>query len=190
MKPEDPGPIKDKKVKEDLKTVLEAMIDEGMADLQKALDIDKEYDDAMAYMNLLIRERGGSVGGQARSTIKRSIQPTIGSRRPWTPRRPMPPRPPAPPAAVSSKRRSKTHAPAALLIPRDAVPAKAGRRCCTCGASDEKVWLHWYQGCFKLPDIAAVLVPPADAPGAEARPRRRPLRKGPRRIRSKLYTTS
>ena len=57
MKPEDPGPIKDKKVKEDLKTKYTAMIDDGIANLQKALDIDKEYDDAMAYMNLLIREK-------------------------------------------------------------------------------------------------------------------------------------
>jgi tetratricopeptide (TPR) repeat protein len=57
MKPEDPGPIKDKKVKEELKTKYSAMVDDGIANLQKALDIDKEYDDAMAYMNLLIRER-------------------------------------------------------------------------------------------------------------------------------------
>ncbi len=57
MKPEDPGPIKDKKVKEELKEKYSAMVDDGIANLQKALDIDKEYDDAMAYMNLLIRER-------------------------------------------------------------------------------------------------------------------------------------
>lgn len=57
MKPEDPGPLKDKKVKDELKDKYGAMVDEGIADLQKALDIDKEYDDAMAYMNLLIRER-------------------------------------------------------------------------------------------------------------------------------------
>lgn len=57
MKPEDPGPIKDKKVKEELKAKYSAMLDEGIANLQKALDLDKEYDDAMAYMNLLIRER-------------------------------------------------------------------------------------------------------------------------------------
>jgi len=57
MKPEDPGPIKDKKVKEQLKEKYGAMVDDGIANLQKALDIDKEYDDAMAYMNLLIRER-------------------------------------------------------------------------------------------------------------------------------------
>lgn len=57
MRPEDPGPIKDKKVKEELRTHYLAIVDEGIQDLQKALDIDKEYDDAMAYMNLLIRER-------------------------------------------------------------------------------------------------------------------------------------
>jgi len=57
MKPEDPGPIKDKKVKEELRAKYSSMVDDGIANLQKALDIDKEYDDAMAYMNLLIRER-------------------------------------------------------------------------------------------------------------------------------------
>ena len=57
MKPEDPGPIKDKKVKEQLKDKYLPMVNEGIANLQKALDIDKEYDDAMAYMNLLYRER-------------------------------------------------------------------------------------------------------------------------------------
>jgi tetratricopeptide (TPR) repeat protein len=57
MKPEDPGIIKDKKVKEDLKTQFTPVIDEGMQDMQKALDIDKEYEDAMTYTNLLIREK-------------------------------------------------------------------------------------------------------------------------------------
>ena len=57
MKPEDPGPIKDKKVKAELKEQYSGIIDEGIQNLQKAIDIDKEYDDAMAYMNLLIRER-------------------------------------------------------------------------------------------------------------------------------------
>jgi tetratricopeptide (TPR) repeat protein len=57
MKPEDPGPIKDKKVKEELKTQYLPVVNTGIDDLQKALDLDKEYDDAMAYMNLLIRER-------------------------------------------------------------------------------------------------------------------------------------
>jgi tetratricopeptide (TPR) repeat protein len=57
MKPEDPGPLKDKKVKDELKSQYGGIIDEGIANLQKSIDIDKEYDDAMAYMNLLIREK-------------------------------------------------------------------------------------------------------------------------------------
>jgi Tfp pilus assembly protein PilF len=57
MTPEAPGPIKDKKVKEDLKAQYLPMVNDGIHNLEKALDIDKEYDDAMAYMNLLIRER-------------------------------------------------------------------------------------------------------------------------------------
>ncbi|MCS7024161.1 MAG: tetratricopeptide repeat protein [Bryobacteraceae bacterium] len=57
MKPSDPGPLKDKKVREELKAKYGPMIEEGIKHLEKALQIDKEYDDAMAYMNLLIRER-------------------------------------------------------------------------------------------------------------------------------------
>jgi tetratricopeptide (TPR) repeat protein len=57
MKAEDPGPLKDKKVKAELKEKWGGMIDEGIKNLEKALEVDKEYDDAMAYMNLLIRER-------------------------------------------------------------------------------------------------------------------------------------
>ena len=57
MKPDDPGPLKDKKVKEQLKTQYGAMLDQGIQDLQKALDIDKDYADAMAYQQLLIREK-------------------------------------------------------------------------------------------------------------------------------------
>ncbi|HXI41378.1 MAG TPA: tetratricopeptide repeat protein [Bryobacteraceae bacterium] len=57
MKPEDPGPIKDKKVREELKTAYLPVITAGLDNLQKALEVDKEYDDAMAYVNLLIRER-------------------------------------------------------------------------------------------------------------------------------------
>lgn len=57
MKPEDPGPIKDKKVKAELKEQYFEMVNQGIQSLDKALKIDPEYDDAMAYMNLLIRER-------------------------------------------------------------------------------------------------------------------------------------
>jgi tetratricopeptide (TPR) repeat protein len=57
MKPEDPGPLKDKKAKADLAEKYSAIIEDGLKNLQHALDIDPTYDDAMAYMNLLIRER-------------------------------------------------------------------------------------------------------------------------------------
>lgn len=57
MKPEDPGPVKDPKVREALRGELLAMLESGIGDLQKALEVDPEYDDAMAYMNLLHRER-------------------------------------------------------------------------------------------------------------------------------------
>jgi len=57
LKPEEPGPLKDAKVKEALKEQYGPVIDDGIKNLQKALDVDPSYDDAMAYMNLLIRER-------------------------------------------------------------------------------------------------------------------------------------
>jgi tetratricopeptide (TPR) repeat protein len=56
MKPEDPGPIKDRKVREEVKAKNQAMVEEGIQHLEKALEIDPEYDDAMAYVNLLHRE--------------------------------------------------------------------------------------------------------------------------------------
>ncbi len=57
MKPEDPGPIKDKKAREELKDKYDAMIQDGIKNLEAALKIDPQYDDAMSYLNLLIRER-------------------------------------------------------------------------------------------------------------------------------------
>lgn len=57
MKPEDPGPIKDKKVKEELTAQWLETVNKGITHLERALQIDPEYDEAMAYMNLLIRER-------------------------------------------------------------------------------------------------------------------------------------
>jgi Tfp pilus assembly protein PilF len=57
MKLEDPGPIKDKKVREELQARNGPVIDYGIKNLEKSLEIDPEYEDAMAYMNLLYRER-------------------------------------------------------------------------------------------------------------------------------------
>ena len=57
MKPEDPGPIKDPKVKEELAAKYKPSLDAGLDAVKKALAIDPEYENAMAYMNLLIRYR-------------------------------------------------------------------------------------------------------------------------------------
>lgn len=57
MKQDDPGPIKDKKVKQELKTKWLPTINAGLQALDKTLQINPEYEDAMSYENLLIRER-------------------------------------------------------------------------------------------------------------------------------------
>ncbi len=50
-------PIKDKKACQQLKAVSGPLVDEGIDAIDKALKIRPDYDDAMAYMNLLYRER-------------------------------------------------------------------------------------------------------------------------------------
>src|SRR5258708_16027639 len=57
MKPEDPGPLADAATRADLKLNYGPTIEDGITNLKKALEIDPSYSDAMAYMNLLIRER-------------------------------------------------------------------------------------------------------------------------------------
>ncbi|MBC7839976.1 MAG: hypothetical protein H7Y39_15260, partial [Nitrospiraceae bacterium] len=49
MRPEEPGPYKDKKLKAELKGQWLETINKGIADLEKAKEIDPEYDEAMAY---------------------------------------------------------------------------------------------------------------------------------------------
>ena len=57
MRPEDPGPIGDLTIRQALKIKYMPMLDEGITALKRALEIDPEYDDAMSYMNLLLRYR-------------------------------------------------------------------------------------------------------------------------------------
>jgi tetratricopeptide (TPR) repeat protein len=57
MKPDDPGPIKDPKVRADLKEKYGAMIQDGLDDLKKTLQLDPKNEDAMSYINLLLREK-------------------------------------------------------------------------------------------------------------------------------------
>src|SRR5947207_1854598 len=48
-------PLKDKKVCAKLREQGSAAIQDGIDNLNKAIDLRKDYDDAMAYMNLLYR---------------------------------------------------------------------------------------------------------------------------------------
>lgn len=57
MKPVDPGPLPDPAVRQSLKNTYASIIEDGIANLKKALEIDAQYADAMSYMNLLLRER-------------------------------------------------------------------------------------------------------------------------------------
>jgi len=57
MKPDDPLPAKDKKVCAALREKNMPDVEEGIANLNKALQLRPDYDDAMAYMNLMYRER-------------------------------------------------------------------------------------------------------------------------------------
>jgi len=57
MKPDDPGPLKDKKVRVEVAEKNGPIVDEGIKDLDKSLALDPEYDDAMAYENLLYRQK-------------------------------------------------------------------------------------------------------------------------------------
>ena len=50
-------PIKDKKLCSEIQGKNQDKVQEGIDDLNKALQIQKDYDDAMAYLNLLYREK-------------------------------------------------------------------------------------------------------------------------------------
>ncbi|HUN87322.1 MAG TPA: tetratricopeptide repeat protein [Terriglobales bacterium] len=63
LKPDEP--LKDKKVCEEVKDKNSQLVDEGMKALDKALEIRPDYDDAMAYYNLLWREKADIECGDA-----------------------------------------------------------------------------------------------------------------------------
>lgn len=57
MRQEEPGPLKDAKLRDELRGKYLDMINDGIANLRHALELDPRYDEAMAYLNLLYRER-------------------------------------------------------------------------------------------------------------------------------------
>jgi TonB family protein len=50
-------PIADANIRRDLRGTCGILVEDGIADLKKALDIDPDYTDAMAYIDVFIRER-------------------------------------------------------------------------------------------------------------------------------------
>ena len=57
MKPDDSGPLPDSSARRELVERYGSLIERGISNLERALQIDPMYDDAMAYMNLMYRER-------------------------------------------------------------------------------------------------------------------------------------
>jgi tetratricopeptide (TPR) repeat protein len=57
MKPDDSLPAKDKGVCAEMREKNSANVQEGIDNLNKAIELRPDYDDAMAYMNLMYRER-------------------------------------------------------------------------------------------------------------------------------------
>lgn len=57
MRPDEPGPIPNNSVRLELKSRYFASVEEGLSNLLRALQVDPSYDDAMSYMNLLLRVR-------------------------------------------------------------------------------------------------------------------------------------
>jgi tetratricopeptide (TPR) repeat protein len=58
MTPGDPGPLSNVASRRELASRYTPLIEDGIAHLAKAIELDELYADAMAYMNLLVRERG------------------------------------------------------------------------------------------------------------------------------------
>ncbi len=56
MRQDEPGPLKDPKARAALKEKDGAMVDESIGYLRKALELDPEYENAMAYLNLMLRQ--------------------------------------------------------------------------------------------------------------------------------------
>jgi len=73
-----------------------AMVDEGIADLKKALEIRSDYDDAMAYLNLLYRRKADMVeSADERAALQKQADELIDKVKEIKQRRAEQPTPPA-----------------------------------------------------------------------------------------------
>ena len=57
MRVDQAGPLPDASARDDLKAKYGELIEHGMQSLKKCMEFDEDKDDAMAYMNLLLREK-------------------------------------------------------------------------------------------------------------------------------------
>ncbi|HEY6392111.1 MAG TPA: TonB family protein [Bryobacteraceae bacterium] len=114
MRPEQPGPLSNAAVRQDLQARYSVLISDGIANLDKALEIDPHYSDAMAYMNLFIRERADLLSTPAEyrrdiDVADQWVQKAIAAKKSgastasssYAPAPPPPPPPPPPPVAGS-----------------------------------------------------------------------------------------
>ena len=76
MKPEDPGPLADINIRAELRTQYSRIVEDGMVNLNRAIAIDPLYSDAMAYLNLLHRERADY--SESAQDYKRDIETADG----------------------------------------------------------------------------------------------------------------
>lgn len=139
MKPQDPGIIPDANLRLKVRTEHMAQIEDGRRMLQIALQLDPDYVDAMAYMNLLYRIEAGIVESEQQSAglvsqvddwVKKALdakrrqaqnpQQAAASRPAALGSTPPPPPPPPPPGDAQAR----AIPPGAILIEGSAQQAK------------------------------------------------------------------
>ena len=80
-------PLKDQKACEDLRAKNQDAVDEGIKMLQQSISLRKDYDDAMAYLNLMYREKAALDCGdpvQRQADLKTAddwVEKTMGVKR-------------------------------------------------------------------------------------------------------------
>jgi TonB family protein len=126
MRPEQPGPLTNAAVRQDLLARYSTLLSDGMANLNKALEIDPHYDDAMAYMSLFIRERADLLGTpeEYRRDIEVAdqwVQKTIATKKSkasaaGSSYAPPPPPPPPVPSANSQQAAKSQQAPQRINV--------------------------------------------------------------------------
>ena len=119
MKPDDPGPAQGQEGQGGAEGQVPARDRRRHRRLCRRLcEIDPEYDDAMAYMNLLIRERADLADTTDEYKKRDRRSPTTGCRRLSTPRRSRPSASQRKPAAASSPKPSKRNLSGSVSVAR------------------------------------------------------------------------